>query len=301
MAFKGAPGTSNEEIKEYLHKNVGDFRPDWQSMYLDLVGAGELTGLGQGLAKIAKPAAIKQLSKGLKQYIEDYTAHGFTDIEGVGNVFRRLTRAIRRTPQELLDPLESVHFRAKEGAHGYVSIPEKSLSIAPGVRPEKVYSTLGHELVHIEDLKPYWKQGKQSLPMSIADKLEERAYTSMEAVGSLLQKGKMNFDDFITTINQDLDDLIRNLGGETTELFAKEMKPGQLIDVPGVGKVKYDAAMEPFEGYGIMHQYTIQEGAAKGATIATKEPGMDALIKSAVDKTKQFAEGAKLRLKDFDF
>lgn len=340
MGFQGS--VTDEQIKDYLHKNVGDFRPDWQSLYFDLMGMGELGAL----AEIAKPAAVKSISTAYKAMRGSVKPEY---LEAADTMFRHLSKGIRRAPQELLDPVENITLKRKlPGAFGNYDPTTRSIRISADqlaqrtvVDPSKGYNTLFHELSHSEQWgrgleKFYNDQIREIHAQYFSDTLEgvmksKGGQLSMEDVNKVFKEtlvdakeiydqgasvwdvaqevqtrrgsgtplGGLESNTSLQTsklVNQDLKELVGNLGGE---MFESTYKPGDMIDVPGVGKVRYDANKSWVEGGDPLHQYTIQEGPARGATIGSYKEGLEELTRKALETVKKFSEKFKFESTDF--
>lgn len=387
MAFQSS--VTDKEVEDYLHENVGDFRPDWQSLYFDLVGMGAEFGM---MSQISKTEGVKQLSKGLKKYLQPSDAmtrkafmkYGGSAEEVIPQVtrkltpeqktaFRAMTRGVRQASEKFLNPVsklelhprvyvrseypgESINeiFGSYNRGTDKIELNFEALAKRSKRDPGKAKNTLFHEMGHAmqketgisdsfvsssaremhmqlfaDDLERISQKGGK-----LSDELIEDIFADTWDKTQQLKAGGVGTRDLANRIhNQRMNDFnLREMNpdfdtsykasdemmryfeadvvdfiGEFKSSFGKhdyeltKYKVGDMIDVPGVGKVKYDAAMEPFEGKGLLHQYTIQEGPAKGATIGSYKEGFDELIKIASEKTKQFAEGMKFKLEDFDF
>lgn len=177
MAFEaGAVGTSDREIKDYLHKNVGDFRPDWQSLYFDLMG---FAGMG-GVADIAKKTAVKALAHDFKNILRTsgLAGHGETLIELPSNVtkaFRNVIKGTRRAPQELLDPVKDIFLEPYiPGSYGQFNRGSKEIALNLDAFAKSVlkgdlnrpFVTLFHELGH-------GLQKQKGLTGTVPDQLRE--------------------------------------------------------------------------------------------------------------------------------
>jgi len=245
MGFQGAPGTSNKEIKAYLHKNVGDFRPNWESLYFDLLGFGEMGGL---MGAISKKAAVKSLAKGGKSWLKTVEEEFPFALDLAKKTIGKFIRGTRRLPQEILDPLEKVEFKSMGTVKGRVNIPKATLQLNPTTLPKKVYNTLGHEVAHIDDLKALFRKESKTIKRGILernpsisrtkDQAEDLAYGIMEEVGSLISKNKLDYSSLKRIIGeytasknpQELGSLVKELGGEIFKSAgAFEMRGGRDI------------------------------------------------------------------------
>lgn len=331
MAFQSS--VTDEQIEDYLHTNVGDFRPDWESLYFDLVGMGEMVGLAQ----ISKRAATKMLAKDFKKILSNKSVNApLAEIpKSEIGVFRNIIKGVRKAPKEILDPISEIHLKPElsdalgRTFFGRYGTKKKDVGLgmaslkrrAEGGDLAKAINTLYHELGHgMQDRAGLLASHSRGF---IEAHAEDFAYN----VESALKTGKPLNMDFLQSIYAEgfdrvtseakkgynygvirsqtkakrnvgnLGDLVEQLGGET--FFSQEYKVGDMIDVPGVGKVKYDADQAWFEGGKPFHQYTIQEGPARGATIGSYVEGLEELTEKALETVKKFSEG--FHLKDIDF
>lgn len=262
MAFQGTKGTSDKEIEAYLHKNIGDFRPDWQSLYFDLVGMGEMGGL----AEIAKKDAVKILTKSYKDLIgtvkPEYAG-------AAGQMLSSITRNMRRLPQEFLDTFKKLQVERKvSGVFGSyndalsrVRLSADQLIQRTTEDTTKGFNTFAHEVGHAkqyemslgnldtnlkelhmhlfsDELEKYMKYNPGKVTNESINEIFSNTFTAAKKMDEqgvsrgILSKQiaenragtainpSIEYEtafDVTKSINQNLDDVVKSLGGEMLE------------------------------------------------------------------------------------
>lgn len=325
---------SDEEIKKHLHERVGDFRPGWRELYLDLFSFGT----EGALAQISKTEAVKGMTTGVKAFIKQSLAAGakYGLAPHQKETVRRTIRSIRRAPQEVLDPLSKAEIKTMGGPAGQLDLEKGIIRFDPTTKTSP-YEVVGHELAHVEDLLMPGRRLRPGVSEVELGAIEARAYEAGPRIGSLLKSGKVDYKAFKdeleqagefasavfgrsplksdvvdfyrakageiakrTKLDEDpvgLANLVRKLGGEVLEMEGrlpktlKGFKKGDIIDMPGVGKVRYDAP----EAYGKKgwHQLTVDDpiSPAHKATFISTDPSMETAIEKALKTVEKFSKG----------
>lgn len=244
MGFES--GMSDKEVAGFLEKTAGIPKRTAADWYLDLVGVGEMAGLAQ----IAKGTAVREMAASGKAFLKKVNEElpswtsAQTVNELVGKTIGKFIRGIRRVPQEVLDPLESVNFEKMGEVAGRVRLNKAEMQFNPTIGPKAVYKTVGHEITHVEDLKPLLGIKSKTTRANLLkrnpsvsqtrDEAEDLAYGVMDEVGKLISKNELDYDKLKTIIGEftaakepeNLKDLVRSLGGE---IFEVKLSPEDIL------------------------------------------------------------------------
>jgi len=264
MAFKGAPGTSDKEIDKYLKENIGDFRPNWQSLYFDLMGMGAEFGM---VSQISKTEGVKQLSKGLKRYLqpsnamtrETFMKLGGTAEEAIPQVarkltpekkvaFRAMTKGIRQAGKRFLDPVSELElhpqiftendttgrfaeiFGSFNRDTGRVRLNFEALGRRSKIDPGKAKNTLFHEFGHAMQKETGMSDSIDSLIGSSAREMHMQLFA--DDLERIAQKGGKLSDELIEDIFADTWDKTQQLkaGGVGNRDLANRIQNQRIND-----------------------------------------------------------------------
>lgn len=219
MAFKGAPGTSDKEVEQYLHENVGDFRPNWQSLYLDLMTMGE----AGALAQITKKQGLQQISKWMRRNLTrpaSKVTSGMSEIRpmtsGEKTAYKSLAKSIHQSPERFLRPVSELELHpsvAVQRASGELEeiygsfnrVTDKAkfnltaFAEKANIDPTKASTTFFHEVGHAMQKEtgmnvPFISQNAREIHMQLfADDLERLASRTKGTVSDELVESV--FDD----------------------------------------------------------------------------------------------------------
>jgi len=259
---------------------------------------GGMPGGGTGPANIGRKDALKLLAKdfrGLK---------GKTNIFGRDvrspEVYRDIVTALKNIPQKHLDPVEDIGLFTKStrGEIGSFRGSTKTIRLKthqPGGDP---IETLGHEVIHSEQ----FRRAKTPITHKQVPMIEKHAEEGGRIFAEMVHKlpkgeriTKRGFDEIYRQATG-------SLGGspykrkaavsKVTDLsltprFQIPKEAGTVFESP-VGKIRYDTSQAWEEGGKIYHQYTIQEGPARGATFSSKSQAATEIFQRAKDMVSRF-------------
>lgn len=283
---------------------VGEWTPEQYKTAADVtmtagmaIGGG-MPGGGTGPANIGRKEALKMMAKsyrGLKGKTTDLILSARKP-----ETYRGFVKALKNIPQERLDPVESIGLFAKEkrGVLGTFKSKEKAIRLKAAHRGGDPIETLGHEVIHSEQFR------KTSIPIQhkhvpMIEKHAKEAGKIFSETVQKLPKGERitteGFDEIYRQATKALGTKPYARGeavGKVTELslgpkYKMPKKAGEIFETP-VGKVKYDASQSWEEGGKVYHQYTIQEGPAKGATFTSTSKSSAEVFKLAENKVAEF-------------